>query len=54
MSAAALAGRDPGGPGAYLPSMTETLDAAPETLAYGGTGRPSVPRYRTPPLSLRR
>jgi SRSO17 transposase len=27
--------------------------AAPETLAYGGTGRPSVPRYRTPPLSLR-
>jgi SRSO17 transposase len=28
-------------------------DAAPETLAYGGTGRPSVPRYRTPPLSLR-
>jgi SRSO17 transposase len=28
-------------------------DAAPQTLAYGGTGRPSVPRYRTPPLSLR-
>jgi SRSO17 transposase len=28
-------------------------DAAPETLAYSGTGRPSIPRYRTPPLSLR-
>jgi SRSO17 transposase len=28
-------------------------DAAPGTLACGGTGRPSVPRYRTPPLSLR-
>jgi SRSO17 transposase len=28
-------------------------DAAPVTLAYGGTGRPSVPRYRTAPVSLR-
>jgi SRSO17 transposase len=28
-------------------------DAVPVALAYGGTGRPSVPRYRTPPLSLR-
>jgi SRSO17 transposase len=28
-------------------------DAGPETIAYGGLGRPSVPRYRTPPLSLR-
>jgi SRSO17 transposase len=28
-------------------------DAVPETLAYGGIGRPSVPRYRAQPLSLR-
>lgn len=28
-------------------------DAAPATLAYGGVGRPSVPRYRTAPVSLR-
>jgi SRSO17 transposase len=28
-------------------------DAVPETMAYGGTGRPSVPRYRTAPASLR-
>ena len=28
-------------------------DAVPQALAYGGTGRPSVPRYRTPPASLR-
>ena len=28
-------------------------DAAPATMAYGGMGRPSVPRYRTAPLSLR-
>jgi SRSO17 transposase len=28
-------------------------DTVPETMAYGGRGRPSVPRYRTPPLSLR-
>jgi SRSO17 transposase len=28
-------------------------DAAPETMAYGGRGRPSVPRYRTVPVSLR-
>jgi SRSO17 transposase len=28
-------------------------DAVPEALAYGGTGRPSVPRYRTSPASLR-
>ena len=28
-------------------------DAVPETLAHGGMGRPSVPRYRTAPLSLR-
>ena len=27
--------------------------AVPETLAYGGLGRPSVPRYRTAPASLR-
>ena len=27
--------------------------AVPETLAYGGLGRPSVPRYRTAPVSLR-
>ncbi len=27
--------------------------AVPETLAYGGMGRPSGPRYRTPPRSLR-
>jgi SRSO17 transposase len=27
--------------------------AAPRALAYGGTGRPSVPRYRTAPVSLR-
>jgi SRSO17 transposase len=28
-------------------------DAVPATMAYGGVGRPSVPRYRTAPLSLR-
>jgi len=28
-------------------------DATPAAWPYGGTGRPSVPRYRTPPLSLR-
>lgn len=28
-------------------------DAVPLALACGGTGRPSVPRYRTPPASLR-
>jgi SRSO17 transposase len=28
-------------------------DAVPEAPAYGGIGRPSVPRYRTAPLSLR-
>jgi SRSO17 transposase len=28
-------------------------DAVPGAIAYGGTGRPSVPRYRTAPLSLR-
>ena len=28
-------------------------DAVPEALAYGGMGRPSVPRYRTAPVSLR-
>jgi SRSO17 transposase len=28
-------------------------DAVPETMAYGGRGRPSVPRYRTAPLNLR-
>jgi SRSO17 transposase len=28
-------------------------DAVPEAMAYGGTGRPSVPRYRTAPVSLR-
>ena len=28
-------------------------DAVPATKAYGGLGRPSVPRYRTAPLSLR-
>jgi SRSO17 transposase len=28
-------------------------DAVPETIAYGGRGRPAVPRYRTAPLSLR-
>jgi SRSO17 transposase len=28
-------------------------DAVPATLAYGGLGRPSVPRYRTAPVSLR-
>ncbi len=28
-------------------------DAVPEAMAYGGTGRPSVPRYRTAPASLR-
>ncbi len=28
-------------------------DAVPETMACGGPGRPSVPRYRTAPLSLR-
>jgi SRSO17 transposase len=27
--------------------------AVPQALAYGGTGRPSVPRYRTAPASLR-
>ena len=27
--------------------------AAPQVLAYGGQGRPSVPRYRTAPASLR-
>ncbi len=27
--------------------------AVPETLAYGGLGRPSVPRYRTAPVSVR-
>jgi SRSO17 transposase len=28
-------------------------DAVPAAWPYGGMGRPSVPRYRTPPLSLR-
>ena len=28
-------------------------DAVPETMDYGGRGRPSVPRYRTAPASLR-
>ena len=28
-------------------------DAVPQALAYGGIGRPSVPRYRTAPASLR-
>ncbi len=28
-------------------------DAVPATVAYGGLGRPSVPRYRARPLSLR-
>ena len=28
-------------------------DAVPETIPYGGQGRPSVPRYRAKPLSLR-
>jgi SRSO17 transposase len=28
-------------------------DAVPETMAYGGLGRPSVPRYRAQPLNLR-
>ena len=28
-------------------------DAVPETMAYGRLGRPSVPRYRAKPLSLR-
>jgi SRSO17 transposase len=28
-------------------------DAVPATMAYGGLGRPSVPRYRTAPVSLR-
>jgi SRSO17 transposase len=28
-------------------------DAVPETMTYGGRGRPGVPRYRTSPLSLR-
>jgi SRSO17 transposase len=28
-------------------------DAVPQALAYGGTGRPSIPRYRAPPASLR-
>ena len=28
-------------------------DAAPEAITHGGPGRPSVPRYRTAPLSLR-
>ncbi len=28
-------------------------DAVPETMAYGGLGRPSVPRYRARPLTLR-
>jgi hypothetical protein len=28
-------------------------DAVPQALAYGGTGRPSTPRYRTPAASLR-
>ena len=28
-------------------------DAVPQALAYGGVGRPSVPRYRTAPLTLR-
>ena len=28
-------------------------DAVPETMAYGGPGRPSVPRYRTAPVTLR-
>jgi SRSO17 transposase len=28
-------------------------DAAPQMMAYAGRGRPSVPRYRTAPLSLR-
>ena len=28
-------------------------DAVPQALAYGGVGRPSVPRYRAAPVSLR-
>ena len=27
-------------------------DTVPEAMAYGGRGRPSVPRYRTPPANL--
>ena len=27
-------------------------DAVPRQMAYGGRGRPSIPRYRTAPLSL--
>jgi SRSO17 transposase len=30
-----------------------SCDAVPETIAYGGRGRPAVPRYRAAPLSLR-
>jgi SRSO17 transposase len=28
-------------------------EAVPQTMAYGGRGRPSAPRYRTPPVNLR-
>ena len=34
-------------------TSTRPHDDVPQTLAYGGMGRPSVPRYRTAPVSLR-
>jgi SRSO17 transposase len=42
----------------YVLAVTGTAgarlrDAVPETMAYGGLGRPSVPRYRTAPVSVR-
>jgi SRSO17 transposase len=43
---------------AYVVAVKGTTSARPhdavaETMAYGGRGRPSVPRYRTAPVSLR-
>jgi SRSO17 transposase len=43
---------------AYVVAVKGTTSARPhdavaQTMAYGGRGRPSVPRYRTPPADLR-
>jgi SRSO17 transposase len=43
---------------AYVVAVKGTTSAHPhgavaQTMAYGGRGRPSVPRYRTPPANLR-
>ncbi len=54
----AMATTPPSGWGCYVLAVKGTTsayprDAVPETMAYGGLGRPSVPRYRAQPLNLR-